>query len=165
MTSPPNHMGDDSSLQPGDGLPHPALLPCPFCGDTKTLKPGASYHAVRIYCRCGATGPSIFASYDEDVEDIDPAACVAAWGTWNRRAPQDEAGAEGSPGATNNPTDRITALEEALREIRDHWACQYDHPRKQGDAFKGPYGTGVTDGHRAAANIARRALGAEGEGK
>lgn len=47
----------------------------------------------------------------------------------------------------------------ALIEIRDHWANQYDHPRKQGPMYAGSYGIGVTDGHRAAAIIARKALG------
>jgi hypothetical protein len=46
----------------------------------------------------------------------------------------------------------------ALIEIRDHWANQYDHPRKSGPMYAGPYGIGVTDGHRACAIIAERAL-------
>lgn len=52
----------------------------------------------------------------------------------------------------------IGRLRAALEEIRDHWACQYNHPRKQGPMYAGPYGIGVTDGHRAAAAIARKAL-------
>jgi hypothetical protein len=51
-------------------------------------------------------------------------------------------------------------LRAALVEIRDHWANQYDHPRKLANRiYDGPYGVGVTDGHRAAAQIARKALG------
>lgn len=46
----------------------------------------------------------------------------------------------------------------ALVAIRDHWACQYDHPKKQGPMYSGPYGIGVTDGHRCAAEIARAAI-------
>ncbi len=49
-------------------------------------------------------------------------------------------------------------MEEALVEIRDHWACQYDHPRKNTEMYRGSYGVGVTDGHRAAAIIARAAI-------
>jgi hypothetical protein len=49
-------------------------------------------------------------------------------------------------------------LLEALIAIRDHWACQYDHPKKQGPMYSGSYGIGVTDGHRCAAEIARAAL-------
>ena len=56
---------------------------------------------------------------------------------------------------------RIEALEAALREIRDHWANQYDHPNKEHEMYRGPYGIGVTDGHRACANIARAALAPE----
>ncbi len=49
---------------------------------------------------------------------------------------------------------------EGLIEIRDHWANQYDHPRKLAHAmYAGPYGIGVTDGHRLCASIARKALG------
>ncbi len=50
-------------------------------------------------------------------------------------------------------------LREALIEIRDHWCCQYDHPKKLAIAkYAGPYGIGVTDGHRLCAFIARKAL-------
>jgi hypothetical protein len=53
----------------------------------------------------------------------------------------------------------IFRLRCALIEIRDHWANQYDHPRKEGNRmYDGPYGVGVTDGHRAASAIARAAL-------
>ena len=52
----------------------------------------------------------------------------------------------------------IDRLRAALIEIRDHWACQYDHPKKSGEMYAGPYGIGITDGHRWAANIARKAL-------
>lgn len=52
----------------------------------------------------------------------------------------------------------IERLRAALIEIRDHWANQYDHPRKESAMYAGPYGIGVTDGHRAAAIIAARAL-------
>jgi hypothetical protein len=54
----------------------------------------------------------------------------------------------------------VERLRTTLERIRDHWACQYDHPRKASEMYRGPYGIGVTDGHRAAASIARDALGA-----
>jgi hypothetical protein len=50
------------------------------------------------------------------------------------------------------------ALVKALEEIRDHWANQYDHPRKENEMYRGSYGIGITDGHRACAIIAREAL-------
>src|SRR5258706_8333993 len=50
---------------------------------------------------------------------------------------------------------------QALEEIRDHWANQYDHPRKQTPMYQGSYGIGVTDGHRACAIIAKKALNAD----
>lgn len=53
---------------------------------------------------------------------------------------------------------RAMKFEAALVAIRDHWACQYDHPRKLSEMYSGPYGIGVTDGHRCAADIARKAL-------
>lgn len=53
---------------------------------------------------------------------------------------------------------RVLRLTTALEEIRDHWANQYDHPRKQGPMYAGSYGIGVTDGHRACAIIATKAL-------
>jgi len=52
----------------------------------------------------------------------------------------------------------IERLRAALVEIRDHWANQYDHPRKESEMYRGPYGIGVTDGHRACTIIAERAL-------
>ena len=52
----------------------------------------------------------------------------------------------------------IERLRAALAKIRDHWANQYDHPKKQSPMYEGMYGIGVTDGHRACAAIARRAL-------
>ena len=55
--------------------------------------------------------------------------------------------------------DEVNLCHAALREIRDHWANQYDHPRKQSPMYEGPYGIGVTDGHRAAAIIAIRCIG------
>lgn len=51
-----------------------------------------------------------------------------------------------------------TRYRQALEEIRDHWANQYDHPRKESEMYRGPYGIGVTDGHRACTIIAERAL-------
>lgn len=54
---------------------------------------------------------------------------------------------------------KIEQQRAALMEIRDHWANDYDHPRKNNEMYRGPYGIGVTDGHRACAAIARRALG------
>jgi len=52
-------------------------------------------------------------------------------------------------------------MKQALEEIRDHWANQYDHPRKQTPMYQGSYGIGVTDGHRACAIIAKKALNAD----
>jgi hypothetical protein len=49
-------------------------------------------------------------------------------------------------------------LRQALAEIRDHWANQYNHPKMQSPNYSGMYGIGVVDGHRAAAAIARTAL-------
>jgi hypothetical protein len=54
--------------------------------------------------------------------------------------------------------DRERRMREALERIRDHWANQYDHPRKESEMYRGSYGIGVTDGHRACAAIARAAL-------
>ena len=48
----------------------------------------------------------------------------------------------------------LVQYRSALISIRDHWACQYDHPAKLTPMYEGPYGVGVTDGHRAAARIA-----------
>lgn len=53
---------------------------------------------------------------------------------------------------------RSRRQEEALREIADHWACAYDHKYANTEAYRGSYGIGITDGHRAAAIIARAAL-------
>lgn len=47
----------------------------------------------------------------------------------------------------------------ALDWIARHPHCDYDHPSNGG----GQYGTGIADGHRCAANIARRALTPEPE--
>ena len=55
---------------------------------------------------------------------------------------------------------QLAEAQSALAEIRDHWANQYDHPRKQSEMYAGSYGIGVTDGHRACAIIARRVLDA-----
>lgn len=55
---------------------------------------------------------------------------------------------------------RFQILIDALQEIKTHWACQYDHPKKLSPMYSGPYGIGVTDGHRCAANIAEAALNA-----
>lgn len=52
----------------------------------------------------------------------------------------------------------VDILRKALEEIRDHWANQYDHPRKENEMYRGSYGIGVTDGHRACAIIAEKAL-------
>lgn len=57
---------------------------------------------------------------------------------------------------------RSRRMEEALREIADHWACAYDHKYANTEAYRGSYGIGIVDGHRAAALIAKAAL--EGNG-
>jgi hypothetical protein len=46
----------------------------------------------------------------------------------------------------------------ALMDIRDHWATDYSHPKANTEMYRGPYGIGIVDGHRACANIARAAL-------
>ena len=51
-------------------------------------------------------------------------------------------------------------LRIALEEIAKHWAISYDHPLSETEIYKGPYGIGVTDGHRCCAKIAREALDA-----
>jgi hypothetical protein len=60
--------------------------------------------------------------------------------------------------AIHEVADHLERLRTALEEIRDHWANQYDHPRKQSEMYRGSYGIGVTDGHRACAIIATKAL-------
>jgi hypothetical protein len=55
--------------------------------------------------------------------------------------------------------DEVERLQAALREITTHWANSYDHPHADTEMYRGPYGTGVVDGHRACTRIARRALG------
>jgi hypothetical protein len=45
-------------------------------------------------------------------------------------------------------------LVDALKAISTHWANQYDHPNMEAPMYQGPYGTGVTDGHRACKAIA-----------
>jgi hypothetical protein len=57
-----------------------------------------------------------------------------------------------------SPADSHADLVKALEEIRDHWANQYNHPRKDNEMYRGSYGIGVTDGHRACAIIATEAL-------
>jgi len=53
---------------------------------------------------------------------------------------------------------RAERLQEALERIANHWANQYDHPNKNWPMYEGPYGIGVTDGHRACTAVARKAL-------
>lgn len=158
MTSPPNHMGDDSSLRSDDAASHPALLPCPFCGENALLHEYAvrdgrsNWIEYRIMCLgndCNVDPVThTFSNADE---------AIAAW---NSRAPvTTEAGAERSE-ATNNPADRITALEEALRKC----AAQFRHYRNQHHAKTPPdYEKAATN--EAFALMIDRALCAEGEGK
>jgi hypothetical protein len=54
--------------------------------------------------------------------------------------------------------DEIVRLREALTEIMNHWACDYDHKHANTEMYRGSYGIGIVDGHRAAAIIARAAL-------
>jgi hypothetical protein len=61
--------------------------------------------------------------------------------------------------------DEITRLRsdlaiarKALEEVSQHWAIQYDHPRKENEMYHGSYGIGVTDGHRACKVITDAAL-------
>jgi chromosome segregation ATPase len=52
---------------------------------------------------------------------------------------------------------KVEELKSALEQIGNHWACQYDHANfNRADSTE--YRTGVTDGHRCAAEIARAAL-------
>jgi hypothetical protein len=51
---------------------------------------------------------------------------------------------------------KIEKLEAALAEIANHPHCSYDHPSNQGGSIG--YGTGIVDGHRCAAAIARAAI-------
>lgn len=60
---------------------------------------------------------------------------------------------------------RVAQLTKALEDIRDHWANQYDHPRKENEMYRGSYGIGVTDGHRACTIIAERGLAMPLEGR
>jgi hypothetical protein len=53
---------------------------------------------------------------------------------------------------------KLALAMEALLDIKNHWANEYDHPRKQTEMYRGSYGIGVTDGHRACTIIAERAL-------
>jgi Lar family restriction alleviation protein len=118
-----------------------SLKACPFCGGAAEMTATAydheygpqNFERIEVWvCHCSscaAYGQSSTAS-DED-----------AIAEWNRR------------------TDPVReAPVEALEKIENHWACQYDHPRKQGEMYAGPYGIGITDGHRAAALIATAAL-------
>ena len=55
--------------------------------------------------------------------------------------------------------DRITRLEDALREIAEHPHCRYDLEYHCDDERKdSQYNIGCVDGHRCAAEIARKAL-------
>lgn len=65
------------------------------------------------------------------------------------------------------PLQEFQAVQEAcerfraaLQEISTHWANQYDHPRKENEMYRGSYGIGITDGHRACKIIADKALDA-----
>lgn len=49
-------------------------------------------------------------------------------------------------------------MREALEKIVNHWANSYDHPYCDTEQYRGPYGIGVVDGHRACTLIARAAL-------
>jgi hypothetical protein len=59
-----------------------------------------------------------------------------------------------APKADSHTPDLVAALSE----IANHWACDYDHKHANTEAYRGPYGIGIVDGHRAAAIIARAAL-------
>jgi hypothetical protein len=54
-----------------------------------------------------------------------------------------------------NSHDQLIA---ALKAISTHWANQYDHPNMEAPMYQGPYGTGVTVGHRACKAIADKPL-------
>jgi hypothetical protein len=49
-------------------------------------------------------------------------------------------------------------LVAALEKITTHWANNYDHPYADSEMYRGPYGIGVVDGHRACSIIANAAL-------
>jgi hypothetical protein len=73
-------------------------------------------------------------------------------------AQEADAWASGHDAACEACDREIERLRAGLEEIRDHWANQYDHPRKEAEMYRGPYGIGVTDGHRACTIIAERVL-------
>lgn len=52
---------------------------------------------------------------------------------------------------------RVEELESALRKIAEHPHCTTDNPHDEGTSAR-LYQTGVQDGHRCAAEIARKAL-------
>jgi hypothetical protein len=57
---------------------------------------------------------------------------------------------------SNADKAKIEKLEAAVAEIANHPHCSYDHPSNQGGSIG--YGTGIVDGHRCAATIARAAI-------
>lgn len=73
------------------------------------------------------------------------------------------------PSTTKEPVRHLSAgmarllhehsvMKRALEEIRDHWATDYDHDKANTEMYRGPYGIGIVDGHRACASIADQAL-------
>lgn len=56
----------------------------------------------------------------------------------------------------------LERLCHALERIRDHQCTAYDHPLCNNEMYRGSYGIGIVDGHRAAAAIAREALASTG---
>ena len=55
-------------------------------------------------------------------------------------------------------SEEVERMRDALERIRDHWASNYDHQFADTEAYRGSYGIGIVDGHRACASIARTAL-------
>lgn len=117
------------------------LKPCPFCGGTASrqdLTDDDNAGGSCITCdSCGASSPVHF-DRKENLYD-----------SWNRRS----------------SSSREEVLREALEKIRDHWATDYNHAKAETEMYRGAYGTGVVDGHRAAAIIAREALAALSQGE
>jgi hypothetical protein len=102
-------------------------------------------------------GDGAVGDYVEDVREI----AIRALAT-----PKDAGGDDSSLPKTAGPQVPIAPkadshtpdLVAALSEIANHWACDYDHKHANTEAYRGPYGIGIVDGHRAAAIIARAAL-------
>lgn len=94
------------------------LLPCPFCGGTKTKeqRTGVDDECVFIQCvSCEAGGPTSFPRQDNDVP------------TWNTRASGYTEGLK-AVGKAVNPNDIMKYFDEKNKRIIDEfgWTGQYN---------------------------------------